>query len=184
MIEKSKLGVGLFLASEANFFLLLIFAYVYYPGGPGSGPTAASSLDAGTAGLNTVCLLSSSATMWRAEHNLERGNAARLCGWLLATVVLGAIFLIGQGREYVALIMQNVTVSRDLFGTTFFTLTGFHGLHVLVGLVALTILLGLALAGDFTGGRSVAVEAVALYWHFVDAVWIVIFSIVYVWARV
>jgi heme/copper-type cytochrome/quinol oxidase subunit 3 len=184
MIAKSKLGVGLFLASEANFFLLLILAYVYYHGASGTGPTAATSLDPATAGLNTVFLLSSSATMWRAERSVGAANASRLCAWLLATVVLGALFLFGQGREYLHLISQNVTVSRDVFGTTFFTLTGFHGLHVLSGLIALTILLGLGLAGDFSGGRSVAVESVALYWHFVDAVWIVIFSIVYVWAVV
>jgi heme/copper-type cytochrome/quinol oxidase subunit 3 len=184
MIPKSKLGVGLFLASEANFFLLLIFAYVYYHGASGPGPTAATSLDPTAAGVNTVFLLSSSATMWRAERSLGGANPLRLCVWLLATVVLGAIFLIGQGREYIHLITHNVTISRDVFGTTFFTLTGFHGLHVLVGLVALTILLGLALAGDFAAGRSVAVESVALYWHFVDAVWIVIFSIVYVGAVV
>ena len=99
--------------------------------------------------------------------------------WLLATVGLGAVFLCGQGREYAQLLREHVTISRNLFGTTFFTLTGFHGLHVLIGLVALAILLGLALAGGFKDPRAPGVGAVGLYWHFVDAVWIVIFAVVY-----
>ena len=95
------------------------------------------------------------------------------------TILLGAIFLFGQGMEWSALIKKNVTISSGLFGTTFFTLTGFHGFHVFVGLIMLSVLLGLALAGDFRNQQSSAVETVSLYWHFVDAVWIVIFSIVY-----
>lgn len=181
-MTKSKLGVITFIASEANFFLLLIFAYVYYHGGTSGGPSAAGSLDPRAAGINTVFLLGSSATMWRAERSLRREGASGLPLWLLATIVLGAIFLFGQGREYAHLISQNVTVSRDLFGASFFTLTGFHGLHVLIGLITLSIVFGLALAGDFSKGRSDAVEAVALYWHFVDVVWIVIFSIIYLWS--
>jgi heme/copper-type cytochrome/quinol oxidase subunit 3 len=101
--------------------------------------------------------------------------------WLLVTVVLGAVFLIGQGWEYLRLIGENVTISRNLFGSTFFTLTGFHGLHVFSGLVALAILCGLAAAGWFAGPHSIALETVGWYWHFVDVVWIVIFSIIYLW---
>lgn len=179
MTEKNKLGMGLFLASEANFFLLLILAYAYYHSGSASGPTAASSLEPAQAGINTLFLLASSLTMWRAGCSLKQENHMMLCAWLLATAILGAVFLFGQGKEYVRLIEQNVTISRDLFGTTFFTLTGFHGLHVLVGLIMLTILFGLALAGDFPGSHSIAVEVVALYWHFVDGVWLVIFTLVY-----
>jgi heme/copper-type cytochrome/quinol oxidase subunit 3 len=180
-MNKSKLGMALFLAAEANFFLLLILAYAYYHGACAGGPTAASSLHPARAAINTCFLLASSVTMWQAEQGRKRGAQSALCGWLLATVVLGAIFLAGQGWEYVGLIQQDVTISRDLFGTTFFTLTGFHGLHVFVGLVALTTVLGLALAGDFKRPGEVTVEVVALYWHFVDAVWIVIFCLVYLW---
>jgi heme/copper-type cytochrome/quinol oxidase subunit 3 len=97
----------------------------------------------------------------------------------ILTIGLGAVFLFGQGREYAQLLREHVTISSNLFGTTFFTLTGFHGLHVLIGLVALAILLGLALAGDFKDPEAPGVGAVGLYWHFVDAVWIVIFTIVY-----
>jgi heme/copper-type cytochrome/quinol oxidase subunit 3 len=177
-MEKSKLGVCLLLASEANFFLLLILAYVYYHGVSGPGPTAVKSLEPGRAAVNTVFLLASSATILGAERSLG-GRRSRLCAWLSTTIALGALFLVGQGREYARLITRDVTISRDLFGSTFFTLTGLHGLHVFAGLVALAILLGLALAGDFDDKRPAAVGAVALYWHFVDAVWIVIFCVVY-----
>ncbi len=181
MVEKNKLGVGLFLLSEANFFLLLIFAYAYYHAfGGGHGPSAASSLNPGRAGTYTVSLLLSSATMWQAGRCLARRRLLSL--WLFATVVLGAVFLLGQAREYAGLIGRNVTISRDLFGTTFFTLTGFHGLHVFVGLCALATLLGLAVGGRLTDRQSVALEAVGMYWHFVDGVWVVIFAVVYLWA--
>ncbi len=100
--------------------------------------------------------------------------------WLIATIVLGLIFLVGQGLEYWRLLTNNVTVSRNMFGTTFFTLTGFHGFHVLVGLVMLAAFTGIAMTGRFKGPRSGALSALSLYWHFVDAVWVVIFSIVYI----
>lgn len=179
MIEKNKLGISLFLLSEANFFLMLILAYIYYHGISVNGPTAKTALHPITTAIYSLFLLASSFSIWRAEKNFKGRRHSRLCAWLLMTIILGVVFLFGQGKEYVELIRHHVTISRDLFGTTFFTLTGFHGLHVTVGLLALTILLGLALAGDFAQAQSVAVEVVALYWHFVDAVWVVIFSVVY-----
>ena len=101
---------------------------------------------------------------------------------MLATVVLGAAFLVGQGKEYSDLFAKQITVSRDVFSGAFFTLTGFHGFHVFLGLLALLTLFGLAQAGDFRGGKgAVAFETVSWYWHFVDAVWVVIFSVVYIW---
>jgi heme/copper-type cytochrome/quinol oxidase subunit 3 len=184
MMEKTKLGMITFLASEAFFFGALILAYIYYNAGPITGPTAASSLDPLTAGIFTLCLIASSGTFWLAERNMAQRNQSGVRLWLLATVVLGLIFLLGQGREYLHLIGENVTISRNLFGTTFFTLTGFHGLHVFSGLVALAILSGLALAGAFRGPHSIAVETIGIYWHFVDVVWIIIFAIIYLWPRV
>ena len=181
MPDKNKLGVLCFIGSEGFFFAVLIIAYVYYRAGGDGGPDAASSLDLLTAGIYTALLLASSLTLWRAEKSVEQQRRGRTLLWLLATVLLGGAFLFGQGREYLHLIEQNITVSRNLFGSTFFTLTGVHGLHVLSGLVALLIMLGLALAGDFKGPRAPGLEAVGWYWHFVDAVWIVIFSLVYVW---
>lgn len=188
MVEKSKLGMGLFIASEATFFLFLILAYVYFRRSVTTGPTAANSLDPLKTGVYTIFLLASSLTVWLAVRSLRRKSRRMLSVWLLATVALGAIFLFGQGREYARLLRLDVTVSRNLFGTTFFTLTGFHGFHVLIGVLALAVLLGLAMAGNFIGEgkerRAVAVEAISMYWHFVDAVWGVIFAIVYLWARV
>ncbi|MEJ2559565.1 MAG: heme-copper oxidase subunit III [Anaerolineae bacterium] len=160
-MEKNKLGMILFIASESIFFTLLILAYGYFNSGTVSGPTAASSLDPAVTGFVSLFLWSSSFTIWRAGKNLEQGNHSRLGMWLLATIVLGILFLTGQGIEWSHLIGQGATISRNLFGTTFFTLTGFHG------------------AGYFKGTQSAGVTVISLYWHFVDAVWIVIFSVVY-----
>lgn len=190
MIEKSKLLTGLFVFSEANFFLALIVTYLVYHGSGGTGfatgsaPTAASSLDVVRAGFNTLLLLGSSVTMWLAGKSLRHERRVGLFGWLLVTIGLGLLFLVGQSLEWLRLIHTGVTISRNLFGTTFFTLTGFHGFHVFMGLIALTIVCVLALVGDFPGRRTPAVEAVALYWHFVDVVWLVVFSVVYVGAWV
>lgn len=188
MVEKSKLGMGLFIASEATFFLFLILAYVYFRRSVTAGPTAANSLDPLKTGIYTIFLLASSLTVWLAGRSLQRGSSRMLRVWLLVTVALGAIFLFGQGREYARLLSLDVTVSRNLFGTTFFTLTGFHGFHVMVGVIALAVLLGLAVAGQFIGEgkerRAEAVEAISMYWHFIDAVWVVIFAVVYLWVLV
>ncbi len=188
-IDKNLQGIALFLASEAVFFVLLILAFVYYHKNffiesSGNPPNAGRVLDPVKTGIYTVCLLASSLTIWWAGHSLKRGNQRMMRLSLFATVILGAVFLYGQGREYQRLVNENVTISRNLFGSTFFTLTGFHGLHVFMGLVAIAILCGLALVGAFKKPHSVAIEAVSLYWHFVDVVWIVIFATVYLWARV
>jgi heme/copper-type cytochrome/quinol oxidase subunit 3 len=188
VLEKSKLLTGLFIFSEANFFLALVVTYIFYHSRGGTGfvstgaPTAAGSLDVARAGENTLLLLASSVTVWLAGRSLRRARRPGLCCWLLVTIALGVLFLVGQGNEWLRLMHAGVTISRDLFGTTFFTLTGFHGLHVLMGLVALISVVVLALAGDFPGPHNAAVEAVALYWHFVDGVWVVVFSVVYLGA--
>jgi len=181
LTEKNKLGVILFIGSETIFFTLLLLAYLYFQAGAtaGSGPTAASSLNPLTTGLFSLFLFASSYTIWRADKSLARQSRRGLLLWLLATIVLGVIFLVGQGLEWRHLIAESTTISRNLFGTTFFTLTGFHGFHVLVGLVALAIVLGLAWLGDFNSPKSSAIESISLYWHFVDVVWVVIFAVVY-----
>ena len=181
MMDRNKLGMILFVASESVFFLLLIGAYVTFHSTGGKGPTAANSLDPIKSGIFSICLLSSSLTLWLAEASRKKRHRAGVSFWLLATVVLGAIFLIGQGTEYAHLIHENVTISRDLFGTTFFTLTSFHGMHVFGGLLMLAVLLGLSMLGSDEDPTFSSMEAVAIYWHFVDAVWVVIFSIVYLW---
>ncbi len=180
----NRFAMLLFLLSEAAFFAFLIIAYVYFHGAVTSGPSASNSLDPLKSGMYTVALLASSFTVWRAEKNYDCGRGRAFAGWLLLTILLGAVFLFGQGREYIHLYRLNVTVSRNIFGTSFFTLTGFHGLHVFLGLIALTILFGIALADKSSARQSSAVRTIATYWHFVDWVWVVIFSIVYLWAFV
>ncbi len=181
-MERTRLGVVLFIASEANFFLLLVTAYVYYHHTLGPGPSASHVLDPLKTGMFSVALFASSATMARAGANLRRERRSRGHLWLALTVVLGAVFLAGQGWEYAHLLGHGVNPSRNLFGTTFFTLTGFHGLHVLAGLVMLGTLLALGLAGRSGPPMARATDGIALYWHFVDLVWVAIFSVVYLWS--
>jgi heme/copper-type cytochrome/quinol oxidase subunit 3 len=173
MRRQARFGMALFLLSEAVFFFMLIAAFVYFRGT--SLPIAAANLKLGTSALYTAALLASSFTMWRAAL----GSATRV--WLTATIVLGAVFLFGQTSEYLRLFRQNITISQSLFGTTFFTVTGLHGLHVLVGIVLLVALVPLRAPG-FESTQSLALETVSLYWYFVDAVWIAIFSVVYLWS--
>ncbi len=179
MMEKNKIGVLAFIASEATFFILLIIAYVYYQTLPSPGPRAATSLDPLITGVFSLFLFASSFTVWRAGKSLAAGNRRGFTGWLIATLVLGIIFLAGQAAEWSRLISTHTTISTNLFGTTFFTLTGFHGAHVLIGLLALAILAWLAITGNLQGTRSSGVEAVSLYWHFVDLVWVAIYGVIY-----
>jgi len=179
-MNKIRLAMLLFVASEAVFFILLIVAYVVYHATSPSGADAARYLDVPRTALFTACLIGSSFTMWLAGLRFKTGRRRSALTWLFATMALGAIFLTGQGSEYASLLEKDMTISRDLFGTTFFTLTGFHGLHVLIGLIMLGTLFGLELKrGD--KGLSEGVEGVSIYWHFVDAVWMIIFPVVYLW---
>src|SRR5580698_9065662 len=178
MKERVLMGMTLFVASEAIFFLMLVLAYANYH--KVTGATAAAVLDPVKTGVFTVALLSSSFTMWLAERAREK-ETNQVGLWLFATILLGSIFMIGQGTEYFHLITEKITISRDLFGSTFFTLTGFHGLHVIVGLILLALLFALAVFGRKHEPTTIGMQAIAIYWHFVDAVWIVVFSTVYLW---
>lgn len=176
--DAHTLLMAFFISSEAVFFLSLIVAYVVFHGAPGL--RAADVLDVPRTTLFSLALFASSGTLVLAERAQRAGAARQLRLWLLATIVLGALFLVGQAGEWRSLVRQGITISHDLFGTTFFTLTGFHGLHVLLGLLALAVVAGLAVVGDFDRGRSeMGLRTVGLYWHFVDAVWVVIFTLVY-----
>jgi len=186
MMERTRAGMLIFLSSEAVFFVILTLTYLFYRHSPANagGPSPERSLDPLRTAVFTLFLLASSGTMWFAGRCVQWRWPRMLRASLLATVALGAVFLFGQGKEYLRLIDAQTTISSNVFATSFFTLTGFHGLHVLVGLIMLSILAGLAWAGDFRGPRSAAVEAISLYWHFVDAVWVVIFTVVYAWTWV
>lgn len=178
-MNKIRLAMLLFVASEAVFFILLIVAYVIYHATSPSAADASRYLDIPKTAVFTACLIISSFTMWRVGIHFTTGRRRPALAWLLATMALGAVFLAGQGNEYASLIREDVIISRDLFGTTFFTLTGFHGLHVFIGLIMLGTLFGLELKRRVTGPE--AVESVSIYWHFVDAVWMIIFPVVYLW---
>jgi cytochrome c oxidase subunit 1/cytochrome c oxidase subunit I+III len=175
--EKTAIAVWALIVSEAGFFVILILSYVFFNL---STTEAAAALDVKTTGLFTACLLGSSFTLYRAEKDLEHGKAGTFRAWLVFTLLLGCIFLGGQANEYSKLFKRGLSVDSSLFASTFFTLTGLHGMHVTLGLIALGILVALAFTGDFRGKSSRALKAVGLYWHFVDVVWVVVFSIVYV----
>lgn len=177
--ERHRLLMIFFICSESVFFLSLIVAYLTYRGASGTQPGAVLSVP--RTGLFSLALFASSGTLALAERAHRRQQGGRLRLWLLATIALGVIFLTGQALEWRGLLAQGVTLRRDLFGTTFFTLTGFHGLHVIVGLLALTTITAVGFAGELEGGDEAAVGTVSLYWHFVDAVWVVIFSVIYLW---
>jgi len=181
-MANNKMLVSFFIASESIFFLMLILAYVNFHGDVIDGPTAENSLNPVKTGIFSIFLFASSFTIWLAGKSIKKKDHVMLCVWLLATIILGAIFIFGQGMEWASLIGREITISRNVFATTFFTLTGFHGFHVCVGLIMLSILLGLTIAGDFKGPRSDGIECVSIYWHFVDGVWVVVFSVIYLWA--
>jgi cytochrome c oxidase subunit I len=172
-ISTTTFGVLTFISSEVFFFGSLIAAYVDYrtrsPSGPGPG-----DLDVGRTALFSLALFASSATIYLAERRLERDDHRGFRLWWLTTMVLGLIFIVGQGTEYARLYADGISIDRNLFTSAFFTLTGFHGLHVIIGLVALATLL----TTRFTHN---AARAVSAYWHFVDGVWVVVFSVVYLW---
>ena len=175
--DAGTIAMWAFIASEAFFFTILIITYVLFNL---DKTVAASHLDLKATGAFTVCLFASSGTMIMSERSLAAGKSSAMRGWLLVTIVLGAIFIGGQANEYRGLIAHGLGPATNLFATTFFTLTGFHGLHVTLGLLALGVLAWLAIAGDFEGKKhSSAFKALGMYWHFVDVVWVFVFSIVY-----
>jgi heme/copper-type cytochrome/quinol oxidase subunit 3 len=179
--KKPLLAILLFIASEAIFFACLIAGYVYYASASPTGPNANMVLDPWKTGFYTACLLSSSVTVYLAER-AQRKAKPGLSRWLAATMLLGAIFLYGEMQEYRKLLNENVTVSRNLFGSTYYTLTGFHALHVTMGLVLLGIMLVISLKRKMYEPQQSALECISYYWHFVDAVWVAVFSVVYLWS--
>ncbi len=182
-LSSPMLGMLAFIFSEATFFGALIVAYLQYRRASPVGPQP-SDLDVPRTAAFSVALFLSSATIILAERRLGRADHRGFTGWLLATMALGTIFILGQATEYARLLAENVVPSANLFTSAFFTLTGFHALHVSVGLVALGVVAWMAFAGDFRRGRHVGVQVVATYWHFVDVVWVVVFSVVYLWTLV
>ncbi len=177
-MKKDRVGMICFIASEAFFFVMLLIAYIFYNFSQHPNP-GAQFLNPTKTAVFTFCLLASSFTYWRAEKKLEAQSQAGFLLWLIATVLLGGVFLAGQAAEYWNLFQTGLRAGTNLFSASFFMITGLHGLHVLIGLLCLLIVLAMALAGDFKKGKTGAVKVIGLYWHFVDAVWIAVFTTVY-----
>ena len=171
-----------FLASEVSFFSTLIVTYLTLALREENGPTPHDTLSLGPVIPMTCFLLASSVTIHLAA---KRGlSTSTFVLWWGSTIVLGILFLLGTAREWGDLIVgHQLTISRNLFGTTYYTLVGFHGLHVTVGVVAMLVVGGLIVRRKLSADDSPAVELVSWYWHFVDAVWIVVFTVVYLLSR-
>jgi len=177
-------GMASFLLSEVAFFGTLIAVYVGFMGSDIVGPTPAEALSMPLVILSTICLLASSVVIHFAERSLEHGQHRSFCILLAGTIALGITFLLGTAVEWRELINEHhLTIGRNLFGTTYYTLIGFHGLHVTVGVVAMLIFLALSIGRELSHQHRTGMELVAWYWHFVDAVWIVVFLVVYVASR-
>jgi cytochrome c oxidase subunit III len=183
-LSRGQWGMVSFLVSEVALFGTLIVTYVFYLGKDVVGPTPAEALSLSLVVWTTACLLVSSGTVHMAERTLGRGNQGRFLLWWLATIMLGAVFLAGTAFEWHDLIYRHhLTISRNLFGTTYYTLVGLHALHVTGGVTMMLIVLGLALRRQMTTANQAGVGLVAWYWHFVDAVWVVVFTVVYLAGR-
>jgi heme/copper-type cytochrome/quinol oxidase subunit 3 len=178
-LPNTKLAMWLFLASDCLLFGALISTYVLYRGASLVGPYPSEVFDIPYTSVSSFVLLASSLTMVLALAAIQRGEMGRMRVWLLATALLGMTFVGGQVYEFTTFYREGLTLSTNLFGTTFYVLTGFHGTHVGVGVLMLLSLVAMSFTGRITPRDTMAVELVGLYWHFVDIVWIVIFTVVY-----
>ena len=178
-VSTTKFAIWLFLASEVMFFAGLIGAYIVLRTSAPAWPKVSGLLNVPLVAGNTFILIISSVTMVRAFAAIEAGDQKGLRTMLVATAALGTLFLSIQAIEWTALIREGTTASSEIFGSTFFTLTGFHGLHVLGGVIWLLFVIAKAFRGGFNQAEHGGVELMGLYWHFVDVVWIFLFTIVY-----
>jgi cytochrome c oxidase subunit 3/cytochrome o ubiquinol oxidase subunit 3 len=179
---RGTVGMACLIIAEASIFTIFVVAYLYYAGKSLSGPTPSEVLE--TPIFTTICLLSSSFTVHFAARFLHLGRRGAFLALLFLTIVLGGIFLAGTGEEWHTLIHKHgLTISTNLFGTTYYSLVGLHATHVIVGLTMLSVVFLFGLASRVGHEQSARVEVLALYWHFVDAVWVVVFTVVYVLAR-
>ena len=179
---RGKVGMACLIIAESAIFTIFVVAYLFYVGKSLTGPTPREVLE--TPIFFTVCLLSSSLTIHFAGKLLERGKRGAFLGLWFLTIVLGGLFLFGTGQEWHRLIYERgLTISTNLFGTTYYSLVGLHAFHVTAGLLMLAIVLLFGLAGRVGREQSARVEVLSLYWHFVDVVWVVVFTVVYVLGR-
>jgi len=179
--DRGIVGMASFIIAEAAIFTIFVVAYLFYLGKSLTGPMPREVLEVPV--FSTICLLSSSVTIHLAAKRLERRESNTFLALWLITIALGATFMYGTAQEWHRLIYEHgLTISTNLFGTTYYSLVGLHAFHVTLGLVMLTTVLLLSVA---TGARtqSARVGVLSLYWHFVDVVWIVVFTVVYIIGR-
>ena len=177
--SRGRVGMYCLIAAEAAIFTIFVVAYIFYVGKSVSGPQPKDVLHAPI--FYSVCLLASSLTIHIAVRTLVRSSIAVFASWWLLTILLGGTFLYGTAREWAHLISdENLTISTNLFGTTYYSLVGLHAFHVTMGLLALLAVALFCLAGKLRREHAERLEILSMYWHFVDAVWIVVFTVVYV----
>jgi cytochrome c oxidase subunit III len=179
--SRGRVGMYCLIAAEAAIFTIFVIAYIFYIGKSVSGPTPQQVLEVPV--FYTVCLLSSSVVIHFAERALHRGQLGSCKALWFLTFALGATFLVGTALEWRHLIEQGLTISTNLFGTTYYSLVGLHATHVAVGLIGFATVIILALAGKVTEEHAARIGVFSLYWHFVDAVWVVVFTVVYIIGR-
>lgn len=181
--DTRKIAFWTFIGSECMLFGTLIATYLSYEGKSVVGPTPQEILNIPLTSVSTFVLLMSSLAMVLALAAVMRGDTRYSKVWLATTAVLGAVFLVFQAFEFTQFVDEGLKISTNLFGSTFFVLTGCHGLHVLVGVIWLVTLLIMSARGKLGPEKAMNVEIAGLYWHFVDVVWIVIFTVVYLIQR-
>ena len=179
--DRGKVAMASLIFAESAIFTIFVVAYLFYAGKSLTGPTPREVLE--TPIFYTICLLSSSLTIHHAAKLLARDRVGAFLGLWLLTIALGGLFLYGTAQEWHRLIYEHgLTISTNLFGTTYYSLVGLHAFHVTAGLTMLLIVAIFAIAGvDVKQSRRV--DVLAMYWHFVDAVWVVVFTVVYVFGR-
>lgn len=180
--SRGRVAMLSLIIGESAIFTIFVVAYIYYIGKSLSGPTPQQVLDIPF--FNTVCLLSSSVTIWLSERQIEHGRIKAFAALWALTIALGIEFIIGTGLEWHKLIyVDGLTIRTNLFGTTFYSLVGLHATHVVVGLLMLTLVMLFTLTGHVNVRHTERIQVLALYWHFVDAVWVVVFTVVYIVGR-
>jgi len=177
--SRGRVGMCCLIAAESAIFTIFVVAYLFYIGKSLAGPQPHDVLH--TPIFYTICLLSSSLTIHFAVRRLAAGKMASFGMWWILTIVLGGVFLFGTGREWNHLInVEGLTISTNLFGTTYYSLVGLHAFHVTMGLVALLTVAAFYFTSQLQRKHAERVEVLSMYWHFVDAVWVVVFTVVYV----
>ncbi len=180
--SRGRVGMFSLIAAESAIFTIFVVAYIFYLGKSFSGPTPQDVLELPIS--STICLLSSSLTIHLAVRALRQAKVGEFGFWWFVTMALGTIFLVSTGREWHHLIYdKGLTVSTNLFGTTYYSLVGLHAFHVTVGLLAIALTMILTLLGKVKAQHSERAEVFSLYWHFVDVVWVIVFTVVYVIGR-